>query len=587
MLPFLAVSLLALLAAPQDSQDPEQRRDGRSHYLGREVAHTMHWTGAPWLLRATREDEENGVLLRRWLAVQPGQSVCDLGCGNGYHALPLADAVGAKGKVYAVDLQPQMLELLRQRARSRDLGNLELIEAAVDDPKLPAATCDLVLLVDVYHELSHPVRVMQHVRAALKPGGRVVLVEFRSEDPAVPIKPEHTMTKAQVLREMAEHGFALATEFDGLPWQHAMAFVAAPATGARFQALQVLRGFLAAASGAEPRSVAPFLTPQRRTSDLPELEPGLRSSLRAGPQGSLLAALRTEPGHPPAHGHSEVVLVRDAAGRWCIDAVRQPEAFVRAHGDRRPFFAMHTGTGPGPLAAQAVLVAELGFDGIEWQLDHLDELRHASEAVGTDVFAAYGVLELSEEGATAARLAPLLTAMDALAGGPGQLWLALRHDRRSVRDAAGDAAAGSALTKLLEHATATNTTIALYPHHGCWLETTADALRLCTRLAHPRLGLCFNLCHFLRTGEERDPTAELARCKQQLFAVTLNGADLDGTDWSTLIRPLGDGDFDLRRFLASLDAVGFTGPVGLQAFGITQPAREHLHRSMAAWRAAH
>jgi len=232
MLPSSALLLLtALLAAPQAPQDPEQTPAGRTHFLGRQIAQTMHWTGAPWLLRQTREDEENGAVLREWLAVLPGQVVCDLGCGNGYHTLPLARAVGKNGKVFAVDLQPQMLTLLRLRAERENLDNLEYVEATVSDPRLPPASCDLVLLVDVYHELSHPVRVMAAIRRALRPGGRLVLVEFRAEDASVPIKPEHKMTKAQVVLEMASHGFEAVDEFDGLPWQHAMAFAAAPESG--------------------------------------------------------------------------------------------------------------------------------------------------------------------------------------------------------------------------------------------------------------------------------------------------------------------------------------------------------------------
>jgi len=581
---YLALTLLALLL-PQAQTDPEQGPNGRSHFLGREVAQTMHWTGAPWLLRATREDEENGALLRRWLAVQPGQVVCDLGCGNGYHTLPLAEATGSTGKVFAVDLQPKMLELLALRAKGKNLGNVVFVEATVDDPKLPPASCDLVLLVDVYHELSHPVRVMGHVRAALKPDGRVVLIEFRAEDPAVPIKPEHTMTKAQVVREMAEHGFALVADFDGLPWQHAMAFRPA-ASGARLQAWQVLRGFLTATNGPDARIVLPYLAAADRAGELPSLTGDLRTELRAGPDGCLLASLRGADGAPLPHGRDEVVLVRDAEGRWFIDAVQKPAAFVRPHGAARPFVAMHTGTGTGAIPDQAAMVRELGFDGFCWDLERIPELRAASEARGLDVFAAYGVLDLGGEVADGARQEPLRAAMQALAGGPGMLWLALRHDGLAARDPAGDADAVRALTSLLVHADATGVEVALYPHHGFWLETTDDALRLCAHLAHARLGLCFNLCHFLRTSDEHDPAPLLARCGPRLFAVNVNGADLDGTEWRTLIRPLGEGTFDLRTLLASLDAVHFAGPVGLQAFGLEQPPREHLAKSMAAWRAA-
>ncbi|HEX6810036.1 MAG TPA: TIM barrel protein [Planctomycetota bacterium] len=578
MLLDLAISLVTLLP-PQI--DPEQQPAGRSRYLGREVAQTMHWTGAQWLLRETRENEENGALLRRWLAVKPGQVVCDLGCGNGYHTLPLAEAVGASGRVIAVDLQPQMLELLQLRAEAKNLRNVALVEATVDDPKLARGSCDLVLLVDVYHELSHPVRVMARVRQALKPDGRVVLVEFRAEDPDVPIKPEHKMTKAQVVREMAEHGLALVDAFDGLPWQHAMAFAAVDAAGPRFQAQQVLRGFLAAASSTDARLLAPWLASPQARKDVPALAADLRSELRAGADGRLLASLRTADGARLSHGRDEVVLARDGDGRWAVEAVRPGLTSLRAHGSKHAFVAMHTGTGSGAFGDRAALASELGFDGLAWELDGLREARFACEARGGDVVSAYGVLDLGAE--TADRLLPLRAAMHDLAGGPGMLWLALQHGGLRARDPAGDDAAVAVLKELLAHAHATGVEIALYPHHAFWLETVADAQRLCARIDDGMLGICFNLCHFLRTGGPLEPS--LASCRGRLLAVTVNGADVGGTDWRTLIRPLGEGNFDLHGLLAALDAAGFDGPVGLQAFGIEQPPREHLAKSMVAWRA--
>ena len=582
MLPSLGLALVALLW-PQGQGDPEQLPQGRARYLGREVAQTMHWTGAPWLLRETRENEENGALLRRWLAVLPGQVVCDLGCGNGYHTLPLAEAVGPTGRVLAVDLQPQMLELLRLRAESKKLGNVVPVEATVDDPKLARGSCDLVLLVDVYHELSHPVRVMAQVRAALKPHGRVVLVEFRAEDLAVPIKPEHKMSKAQVVREMAEHGLQLVDAFDGLPWQHAMAFESVDVPGPRFAPLQVLRGFLAAMGGSDARVARPYLVAGLAPDKMPALSADLRCELRAGDGGRLLASLRSADGSALPHGRDEVVLARDGDGRWFVEAVRPGLPFTRAHGSQHAFVAMHTGTGNGTVDERAALVHELGFDGLAWDLDRLPEVRRACEARGSDLYAAYGVVDL---GASAEeRLLPLREAMQALAGGPGMLWIALRHEGLAARDPAGDGAAVKVLTALLPLADVTGVELALYPHHGFWLETAEDAQRLCARIDQKRLGICFNLCHFLRAGTQ--PVGPLLRsCRGRLFAVTVNGADVEGRDWRTLIRPLGEGNFDLRGFLAELDAVGFDGPINLQGFGIEQPPREHLTASMAAWRAA-
>lgn len=265
--------------SPAEEEDPEASPGGRRRYLGRTVARTMHWAGAPWLMRETRENEENGELLRTWLDVQPGDRVADLGCGNGYHTLPLAQAVGAEGLVYAVDLQPEMLELLKERAEEASSSEsspagatvlpIETRVATVDDPNLPDASCDFVLMVDVYHELSHPVRVLNGIRRALRKGGVVVLVEFRAEDRSVPIKPLHKMTKAQVIAEMAAGGMRLAAETDELPWQHAMAFEAAPkeARGAKLEALAMAEGFLDAIRLGDARVVLPFLDDDVRTED--------------------------------------------------------------------------------------------------------------------------------------------------------------------------------------------------------------------------------------------------------------------------------------------------------------------------------
>lgn len=187
----------------------------------------MHWEGAGWLIRHKRDQEESTARMREELKLKPGMTVCDMGSGNGYHTLPMAEAVGETGKAYAVDIQPEMLEMLQKRAAAKGVKNIISIANTATDPKLPAASCDLILLVDVYHEFSNPVEMLAGMRKALKPGGVVVLVEFRSEDSSVPIKPEHKMSKAQVLKELTANGFKLVREFDGLPWQHMMFFGAA------------------------------------------------------------------------------------------------------------------------------------------------------------------------------------------------------------------------------------------------------------------------------------------------------------------------------------------------------------------------
>jgi ubiquinone/menaquinone biosynthesis C-methylase UbiE len=199
----------------------------QTEYLGRKIAQTMHWEGAGWLIRHKRDQEEAAVRMREELKLKPGMAVCDMGSGNGYHTLPMAEAVGEKGKVYAVDIQPEMLEMLQKRAETKGFKNIVSIVNTTTDAKLPANSCDLILLVDVYHEFSNPVEMLTGMRKALKPGGVVVLVEFRSEDDSVPIKVEHKMSKPQIIKELAANGFKVVREFDGLPWQHMMFFGAA------------------------------------------------------------------------------------------------------------------------------------------------------------------------------------------------------------------------------------------------------------------------------------------------------------------------------------------------------------------------
>ena len=214
---------------PQGEEpSPEATEAGRSEYLGREIARTMHWSGAGWLTRDSREAEEAPRRLLSWLDLEPGETACDFGCGNGYHTLPMAEAVGTGGEVLAVDLQPEMLELLEVRARAEGLENIRTVRSTVRETGLEAASCDLVLLVDVYHELSHPVTTLQGLRRALRAEGELVLVEFRAEDPEVPIKPDHKMSEAQVLLEMAANGLVFSRRLDGLPWQHALAFRSDP-----------------------------------------------------------------------------------------------------------------------------------------------------------------------------------------------------------------------------------------------------------------------------------------------------------------------------------------------------------------------
>lgn len=208
-----------------ESEASSYRDDAASgFYMGRKIARTMHWRGADWLVRDTRESEENTSMLLQQLQIKPGQVVCDIGSGNGYHTLEIARLVGPTGRVIATDIQPQMLEMLSERARLASITNIEMIESEVDDPNLPERQIDLVLMADVYHEFSFPAEILQKVYASLKDQGVVALLEFRGEDPRVPIKPLHKMSKKQIRLELEANGFRFVRSFDGLPWQHLMFF---------------------------------------------------------------------------------------------------------------------------------------------------------------------------------------------------------------------------------------------------------------------------------------------------------------------------------------------------------------------------
>ncbi len=224
----LALPLFCLVAAAAqqrpDASDPEAGERGRSSYLGRDIARTMHWTGAEWLMRASRDEEENSKLLFEQLQLAEGEVACDFGCGNGFYTLPMAEAVGEDGAVFAVDIQQEMLELLGLRVKEAGLENVRPVLGTISDPKLPKSSCDAIVQIDVYHELSHPVTTLKHLRDALTETGELILVEFRLEDREVPIKLKHKMSKAQMLLEMKANGLSFAREFDELPWQHLVAF---------------------------------------------------------------------------------------------------------------------------------------------------------------------------------------------------------------------------------------------------------------------------------------------------------------------------------------------------------------------------
>lgn len=210
--------------AQKAEQVEEKIPPGRTKYLGRRIAQTMSFHGANWLIRSEREAEERASDAIVQLDLKPGMVVCDLGCGNGYYSLEMAKLVSPGGKVLAVDIQPEMLHLLELRCKESGVENIEPILNTVADPKIPEESVDMLLMVDVYHEFSHPQQMLAGIRKGLKPKGLIALLEYREEDRTVPIKPEHKMSKRQILKEYAANGFQLAKQYDGLPWQHLMFF---------------------------------------------------------------------------------------------------------------------------------------------------------------------------------------------------------------------------------------------------------------------------------------------------------------------------------------------------------------------------
>jgi precorrin-6B methylase 2 len=195
-------------------------------YLGREIAQVMGPGGILWLERPERAGEEQPQLAIDALGIEPGQTVADLGAGSGYYSFRIAPLVGRSGKVLAIDIEPQMLEAIAQRAQREHVSNVATVRSSAQDPNLAPGSVDLLFMVDVYHELEYPYEMMTKVRTALKRGGRVALIEYRAEDPEVAIKPLHKMTERQVRREMQAAGFKHVKTVRTLPLQHLLVFEA-------------------------------------------------------------------------------------------------------------------------------------------------------------------------------------------------------------------------------------------------------------------------------------------------------------------------------------------------------------------------
>ncbi len=193
-------------------------------YMGREIAHVMGHQAADWLERTNRDEEEHTGRLVEQLRLKPGDVVADIGCGTGYFSRRLAKRIMPGGRVLGVDIQPEMLELLTNKMAEAGVTNVVPILGTISDPRLPANSVDLALMVDVYHEFDHPFEMMQAITRGLKPGGRVVFVEFRAEDPKVPIKEVHKMSEAQVKKEMNQFPLEWVETLGVLPRQHIIVF---------------------------------------------------------------------------------------------------------------------------------------------------------------------------------------------------------------------------------------------------------------------------------------------------------------------------------------------------------------------------
>jgi ubiquinone/menaquinone biosynthesis C-methylase UbiE len=236
----LAIVLFVLVGLPLFADEPAKQTNPKhpgyefrenhdpngigKFYMGREIAQVMGHQAADWLERPEREKEEQPAKLIEALKIKPGEVIADIGAGSGYYSFRLSKLAGPKGKILAVDIQPEMLAIIRKRMKEQNVTNIEPIQGTTSDPKLPANAVDTILMVDVYHEFDQPFEMTVAMVKALKPGGRMVFVEFRMEDDNVPIKLVHKMTQKQVIKEMEPHPLRWAKTLDVLPWQHIIVF---------------------------------------------------------------------------------------------------------------------------------------------------------------------------------------------------------------------------------------------------------------------------------------------------------------------------------------------------------------------------
>ena len=207
-----------------ETREEHDRNGIGKFFMGREIAHVMGHQAADWLERPEREEEEKTDVMIDALKFREGEIVADIGCGSGYISRRIAKKIGATGIVYGVDIQQEMLDLLAKRMAMFRIGNVKPVMGEVTDPKLPPESCDTMIMVDVYHEFDQPYEMIGNMVKALKKGGRIVFVEFRKEDPNVPIKEVHKMSEAQVKKEMSLHPLEWVETIGVLPIQHIIVF---------------------------------------------------------------------------------------------------------------------------------------------------------------------------------------------------------------------------------------------------------------------------------------------------------------------------------------------------------------------------
>lgn len=221
---FVFGNVAAFAADRYDVRPADDPNGIAKYYMGRQIAHVMGHQAADWLERPSREEEERTDDMINLLSLKPGENVADIGAGTGYVTRRMAKKIAPNGKVYAVEIQQEMLDLLSANMKQRGLTNIVPILGTVTDPKLPTNALDLIILVDVYHELDHPYEMTEAMVRSLKPGGRLVFIEFRKEDPNVPIKEVHKMSEAQVKKEMSVHPLEYSQTLTNLPIQHVIIF---------------------------------------------------------------------------------------------------------------------------------------------------------------------------------------------------------------------------------------------------------------------------------------------------------------------------------------------------------------------------